>query len=147
MKKVILILCLVSFAFNFKAQTAATKEHVKTLLELTGSGKLGMQVMNNMMGTLKKSMPDVPTKFWDEFMKGVNPETLVELVIPIYQKHYSDEEILQLMDFYKTPLGKKVLEKTPLISQESYAVGSEWGKTLGEQVVKKLKAEGYMEDK
>lgn len=144
MKKLIVIIILYSFAYNGYSQTPATKEHVKTLLEMMGSGKLGIQIMENMIATWKKSAPEVPNDFWDDYMKDVKPETLVDLTIPIYIKHYSDEEILQLIEFYKTPLGKKVIEQMPLIAQESYAVGSEWGKKLGEQAVKKLTEKGYI---
>jgi hypothetical protein len=104
-----------------------------------------MQVMENMLNTFKKSIPDVPNDVWDEFMKDVKPETLIELIIPIYAKHFTDEDVIQLTDFYRTPLGKKVIEKMPLISQESYLAGSEWGKKLGEQAVRKLKEKGYIQ--
>jgi hypothetical protein len=144
MKKLILIIILYSVSSNCYSQTPATKEHIKALLEMTGSGKLGVQVMENMVITFKKSAPKVPNDFWDEFMKDVKPETLIELIIPIYAKYYTDEDVIQLIDFYRTPLGKKVIEKMPLISQESYTIGAEWGKKLGEQAVKKLTEKGYI---
>jgi uncharacterized protein len=36
-----------------------------------------------------------------------------------------------------------MVEKLPLISQESFSIGEAWGKALGEKVVNKLKAAGY----
>ena len=145
MKKLILIIVLYSVSSNCYSQTPATKEHIKTLLDMMGAGKIGVQVMENMLVTFKKSIPNVPNEVWDEFMKEVKPETLIDLIIPIYAKHYTDEDVIQLIDFYRTPLGKKVIEKMPLISQESYLVGAEWGKKLGEQAVRKLKEKGYMQ--
>jgi uncharacterized protein len=145
MKKLILIITLYFLSFNSYSQTPATKEHIKTLLEMTGIAKIGVQMMENMLVTFKKSAPNAPTEFWDEFMKEVKPETLIELTIPAYAKHYTDEEVLQLIDFYRTPLGKKVIEKMPLVAQESYVVGAEWGKKLGEQVISKLKEKGYLQ--
>ena len=142
MKKLILIICLYSLSSNCYSQTPATNEHIKTLLEMSGAGKIGVQVMENMIVSFKKSTPNVPNDFWDEFMKDVKPETLITLMIPVYAKHYTDEDVIQLIEFYRTPLGKKVIEKLPLISQESYVVGAEWGKKLGEQAVKKLTEKG-----
>lgn len=87
-------------------QTPPTKDHVRSLLEITGSGKVGIQVMGSMITSYKKSMPSVPDVFWDDFLKSAKPEALIDLMIPIYAKYYTDEEIVQLIAFYKTPLGK-----------------------------------------
>lgn len=146
MKKIALLIILYSFSFNGHSQTPATAAHIKTLLETMGAGKIGVQIMENMLVTFKKSAPNVPNEFWDDFMKDVKPETLVDLNIPVYQKHYTDEEIVQLIEFYKTPLGKKLIATMPVIAQESYAVGAEWGKKLGEQAFKKLKEKGYIQN-
>lgn len=146
MKNLILIIVLYSLSSTCYSQTPATKEHVKTLLEMMGSGKIGVQVMENMLVSFKKSAPNVPNEFWDEFMKEAKPETLIDLMIPIYAKYYTDEDVTQLIEFYGTPLGKKVIEKMPLITKDSYQVGAEWGKKLGEQVYNKLKEKGYMQN-
>ena len=145
MKKLILIVILYSLSYKGFSQKPATNEHIKTLLEMTGAGKIGVQIMDKMIATFKKSTPTVSDEFWNEFMKDVKPETLIDLMIPIYAKHYSDEDVIQLIDFYRTPLGKKVIEKLPLISQESYQVGAEWGKKLGAQAVKQLQEKGYLQ--
>jgi uncharacterized protein len=144
MKKNFLIAFLFILSNSCYSQLTATKDHINTLLEMTGAGKIGVQVMENMIATFRKSMPNVPSDFWDEFLKDAKPETLIELMIPVYAKHYTDEEIVQLIDFYRTPLGKKVIEKLPLISQESYVIGAEWGRKLSEQAIKKLTDKGYM---
>lgn len=146
MKKLTLIIVLYTLSSNCFSQTPATKEHIKTLLEMTGSGKIGVQIMENMIVTFKRSAPTVPSEFWDDFMKDVKAETLIDMIIPVYAKHYTDEDVVQLIAFYKTPLGKKVTEKLPLISQESYVLGAEWGKKLGEQAVKKLTEKGYLQN-
>lgn len=127
-------------------QTTSSKEHAKMLLEITGSAKLGTQVMRNMISTFKKSMPSVPDIFWEDFLKEAKPEMLIDLLIPVYIKYYSDEELVKLIEFYKTPLGKKVTETLPLIAQDSYTIGAEWGKQISEQVVKKLLEKGYSQN-
>ncbi|OQP61915.1 hypothetical protein A3860_29920 [Niastella vici] len=145
MKKLILIIIIYSLSSNCYSQTPATKEHIRTLLEMIGSGKIGVQVMENMLVTFKKTVPNVPNEFWDEYMKEVKPDTLIDLIIPVYAKYYTDEDVTQLIDFYRTPLGKKVIEKLPLITQESYLIGAEWGKKLGEKAFKMLKEKGYLQ--
>lgn len=100
-------------------------------------------MLDNMSTTYKTSLPDVPGEFWDAMKAEMKIDELIELIIPIYAKHYSDEEVIQLIAFYKTPLGKKVTEKLPLITQEAYVAGEEWGRKIGEKIVKKLTEKGY----
>jgi hypothetical protein len=144
MKKPILILGVVftsTFAFS---QDVSITNHAKELLEMTGSGKVGVQVMNNMISAFKTKLPNVPVEFWDEISKEVNPEGLIELVAPIYAKYYTNDELLQLLEFYKSPLGKKVIANMPLITQDSYQIGEEWGRKIGERVERRLKEKGYL---
>jgi len=144
MKKLILLF-IVCFTASFVfAQNESATSHAKELLEMTGSGKLGVQVMNNMISSFKVKLPNVPTEFWDEIGKEVNPEGLIELVAPIYAKYYTDDEIVKLLEFYKSPLGKKVIANMPLITQDSYQIGEEWGRKIGERVERRLKEKGYL---
>ncbi len=50
-----------------------------------------------------------------------------EKVIPIYDRHLSHEEIRGLIQFYETPLGRRLVKVLPQIMQESMAAGEEWG--------------------
>ena len=144
MKQLIIGLIACMITQTAVCQANSVNEHAKQLLELMGSGKLGVQLMSSMTATFRKQMPAVPAEFWDEMDKEVHPEELVEILVPIYAKNYTDDEIMQLIEFYKTPLGKKVIEKMPLIAQDSYVVGQSWGKKISERVVAKLKEKGYL---
>ncbi len=109
-----------------------------------GTGKLGIQVIGSMIEQYKKLFPDVDPQFWDDFMKEIKPDDLVNLVIPIYDKYFTDEDIQQLTAFYETPVGRKMVEKLPLITQESMTVGSQWGQELAQKIMERLKAKGYI---
>jgi len=97
----------------------------------------------------KQQQSNVPKEFWDEFTVEVNKDAinqLVKLVLPIYQKHLTEADLLGVIAFYETPSGKKFAEKTPLITQESMLAGQEWGKQIGQRVVDKLKDKGYLKE-
>jgi hypothetical protein len=145
MKKILMFSIVCISALNAIAQNTRANDHARELLELTGAGKLGVQMVNNMIGSYKKQMSTVPDAFWDQFAKEVSGKEIVELIIPIYVKHYTDDEMVKLIEFYKSPLGQKVIEKLPLINQDSYLVGQEWGKKLGEKVLASLKEKGYLD--
>lgn len=126
------------FSFQSHAQTKPTEEHVRELLKVTGAGKLGEQMMDNMIATYKKSISGMMDEFWEGFRKEANADTLINMIIPVYQKYYTDEDVVQLIAFYNTELGKKVVKVLPGITQGSYDVGAAWGKTLGEKLVRRI---------
>ena len=146
MKRIILILLTCIWTASGFSQKNTITDHARQLLELTGSANLGIQVMNNMIASFKKQLPNVPGEFWDEFSKEINPQDLVDLIVPIYAKYYTDEELTKLIEFYKSPLGQKVVEKLPLITQDSYTAGENWGRKISEKVATKLKEKGYIQN-
>lgn len=143
MKKFFFVFVFLLHFKNTSAQTKSVTEHAKQLLEISETGKLGIQIMANMVVSFKKTMPKVPQEFWDRFIKEASPDDFIEMLIPVYVKHYTDDELIDLIEFYKSPIGKKVIEKLPLISQDSMKAGSEWGKKLGEKIMNDLINSGY----
>ncbi|MGZ6248335.1 MAG: DUF2059 domain-containing protein [Syntrophales bacterium] len=83
------------------------------------------------------------TNLFDEEMKS---EKFYDNFIPIFDKYYSDKEIKELINFYDTDLGKKVVSVTPYVTQECMAAGKKWGGSLGviavKRITERLKAEG-----
>ncbi len=118
-------------------------QKIEELLVLTGSGDLGVQVMEGMLVQMRQALPDVPAEWWGAFLEKVDPESLNALVVPIYEKHFSDEEIDAMLAFYRTPVGQSVVTKLPVIMQESMAAGQTWGQELMQDVIGDLREDGY----
>ncbi len=72
---------------------------------------------------------------------------LMDRVVPLYDKHYTQGEIQKLIQFYETPLGKKVSALRPQIAKESMVVAEEWinflEPLLVQALAKSLEKEGY----
>jgi hypothetical protein len=133
------VLCVLAGAV--RADETQKQKDIRKLLKITGSGELGTQVMNQMVGSMKKAMPQVPEKFWGDFMKEVRTDELVDLIVPIYDRNLSHDDVKELIKFYETPTGKKFVSVLPKITQESMVVGEKWGRDLAERVIKKLQAQ------
>ncbi|TXK46445.1 DUF2059 domain-containing protein [Pontibacter qinzhouensis] len=142
MKTIFLLLVAFVLCCPAFAQDNAKTKDIKKLLEVTGAADLAMQALQTNMQTLKSSNPNIPTEFFTEFQKEFNAELLLKSIAPIYDKHYTHDEVKQLIKFYQTPLGKKAISTMPLIMEESMEMGQELGKQVAEKVVKKLQAEG-----
>lgn len=146
MKKLLLLLFVVALSATSFAQSNTKTEKVRKLLEVTGSTSLSKQMIDNIVEMYKQSYSDVQQTFWEEFRKEANAEELQSQIIPIYEKYYTEEELTQLIAFYESPLGRKVVQSLPQILQESMKVGEVWGKALGERVYKKLVEKGYVKE-
>jgi hypothetical protein len=132
-------LAVVSLLTTTAYAAPATEKSIKQLMVLTGAGSMGVQMMQGMLPELKKMLPQVPPSFWDDFAKSVDPNELINLIVPIYAKHYSEEDIQEAIKFYKSPAGKRLIQEQPMVMQESMTAGQQWGRRVAESVMAKAK--------
>ncbi|HEX9934648.1 MAG TPA: DUF2059 domain-containing protein [bacterium] len=140
---VFLIFAVSSAAAQNADSTAEKREDIKRLMVLTGAGNIGMQVMNQLTESFKKSLPQVPNGFWDDYMAEVDASSLVQLCVPIYERHLSHSDIKELIRFYESPAGQRLIKVLPVIMQESMEAGQRWGQEIGQKAVQKLREKGY----
>jgi uncharacterized protein len=136
---------------NALAQPAATvdktkAENIRTLLNLTKSAQMGQKIMDEMVGSYRKALPSVPAAFWDTLSKDLSGDLdrLSGLLIPVYDRHFTNNEIKDLIVFYKTPTGTKLLTEQVGIMQESLSIGELWGRGIADKVKKRLEARKYV---
>ena len=51
-------------------------------------------------------------------------------MVPVYHNNFTHEEIKGLLQFYATPLGKKVIQTLPAVVQQSMAAGQNWSESM-----------------
>jgi uncharacterized protein len=123
----------------------AKEADIRRLLEVTGAKALMFQRMASMEGTLRpllvNSFPPGEYRnklielFFEKLHSKADSQTLIALVIPVYDKYLSDEEIKGMIQFYSTPLGKKMVEVLPKLTAESTEAGQKWGQEIGRQTM------------
>ncbi len=148
MKKVLVLLFVLIASLSVQAQTQSKTypATLKKFLEASGSMETFQSVIGTMMGQFKSMYTSVPEDVWTEFEKefsATSMDDLVSLLAPIYEKHMTEADLNEVIKFYSSPVGKKMAEKTPLISQESMTAGQAWGMKIGERVQAKMKEKGY----
>ena len=144
MKKHIFILVFVIGTSFFGVYGQTKNDDILKLLRISGSSKLAEQVMAALIPQFKQLVPDIPGVFWDKFSERLNVDDLLYAYIPAYDKYYTHDEIKQLIIFYGSPIGKKTIEVTPLLLQDTMAVGQKWGEKLVQEIVVELIKEGYL---
>ena len=71
--------------------------------------------------------------FAASYQKKLDADQITEQLVGIYDKHFTDEEIKGLLQFYGSPLGQKVAAEMPKINRETQAaVRSATGKAARE---------------
>ena len=131
MKKIyITLLLLISF------NSLSSQDNYKSLLidYMTAQGQFEtfnatIDQMGSMMGvTIEESDKE-------EFTKDVMG-SLIDLLVPVYKKHFSEQDLKDAIEMYKTPIGKKISEKTPIIAQETMQASMQWGMELSQKMQK-----------
>ncbi len=141
----LLVAALIAPAANglSPATPPAKEAKIRKVLQLTGSAQLGAQVINQLLGSFKTAMPQVPAAFWSDVQKEIRADDFVNLVIPIYARHFSDSDLDGLIAFYSSPLGQRVIHELPAVTSESVVAGQEWGRKLSAQILARAKQKGY----
>ena len=134
MKKIFITLLLL-ISFN----SLSSQDQYKSLLidYMTAQGQFEtfnatIDQMGSMMGvTINESDKE-------EFTKDVMG-SLIDLLVPVYKKHFSEQDLKDAIEMYKTPIGKKISEKTPIIAQETMQASMQWGMELSQKMQKYIK--------
>ena len=139
--------------------TPAKEADIKKLMELTGAINIGFQLGKMMSQQINQQIrslrPDIPThaldivdeEIFNLAKKSMAEEGgLIDILITIYSKYYTHQEIKGLTEFYQTDLGKKTIRIMPNLMSESMIAGQQWAQRLApaltEIVQRRLKEEG-----
>lgn len=132
-------------ATSVSAQDTAYKEALGKMLNLSG-GMASAKMMGPQMISMLKPTSSAPAEFWDllsDKLTQLISEKLLDLFLPIYQKHLTLEDLNQINAFYESPVGKKMAATAPAISVEAIQVGQQLGVQLAAEIQKELEAKGY----
>src|SRR5712664_168731 len=149
----LLSLCLAAMSIaNAPAQEVSTEKRaeIERLLEITGALAVGQQMssffVTRLAQAIRRDNPNAPQHVIDAIPQEVNAvivESLPlfkELVIPLYDKYLTLDDLRGLNSFYSTPLGKKTISVMPALVQESMAMGAQWGQAMEPRIAQRLRA-------
>ncbi|MCA1628566.1 MAG: DUF2059 domain-containing protein, partial [Acidobacteria bacterium] len=122
------------------------------LLELTNAGAFGAQLAEQSLAQIKLSLAQAPAgaankvlgEFESELRKEFAAEKMIAAIIPIYDKHLTNQDIVNLTAFYQTPTGRKFVAALPQITREVLEDGVRRGREVSQRVLTKLQAEGVI---
>ena len=134
MKKLLLSVCLGSslIVSSVAFSQTASEQSIKQLIVETGAAEMGTMVFDQLLGQLKQAgATDAQIA---EVKKEFNVDQLVDLLVPVYQKQFTEEDVKAFLEFYNSPAGKKLISKQPEIMQESMIIGQQWGMGIAQKI-------------
>ncbi|MGD1872486.1 MAG: DUF2059 domain-containing protein [Mastigocoleus sp.] len=126
------------------ASNTAKIVNIRRLLEVSGVKSMIPNLLNQTIVKERTANPDIPQEYWDAVSEEIRPDELLEAMVPIYDKYFSNAEIRQMIAFYSTPVAKKITSKYPQILEkftgESRIEASDYKKYFTDEEIEYLNA-------
>jgi uncharacterized protein len=129
---------------------ADKRAEIERLLETTGALAMGQQVANFFIAhfaqTIRQHNPNVPQRVIDALPEEVNAAIkeglpdFKELIIPVYDKYFTLDELRGLNAFYATPVGRKTVSVMPTLLGDSMKLGAQWGQAMEPRINERIRA-------
>lgn len=125
MKKLLIAATLLLSVQFTSAQSTDFKKDVVEYIKLSGS-------VSQVTTVLEPIMEQMSQKDKDGFKKDVEAilPNLYGKIADVMMKYYTHDDIKKMIEFYNSPIGKKIQEVTPKMTKEQMQAGQEWGMEL-----------------
>jgi uncharacterized protein len=88
---------------------------------------------------LSKDLNDVAAQLRTEFSPRRND--LMAQAAKLYAQRFTEQELNDILAFYKTPTGRKMITQEPLVLDETFNYVQQWSPRVGEEVMTRFRAE------
>lgn len=128
-----------------KAAPAGTTfdQDVRTLLKLTEVDQSAMAMVQQMGMLMKMGNQQIPDADIIAEMKKVSTAGFTNAVIPIYKKYFTPAEVKEMIRFYSSPVGQKMAQKLPSITQDAMRGTQGWAEGEAKKMKAALEKKGY----
>jgi uncharacterized protein len=133
--------------------TAAKRAEIKTLLDLTGvraiPDQIAVNTVQSMVGGVRQLDPKFPDKGFqvmrEAMASGLTAKAdvaggLMEQVTLVYHNAFTAGEISELVKFYQSPVGKKMLSSQAKVNAETFQTAMRWADSLSVDLDQRMDA-------
>ena len=126
--------------------TPEQDKDIRHLLEITGASNMSTELAS---GTSKQLIDmlkaaNVPERAYDivrrevKAVESTQKGWLMDQVVPVYARHFSAQEIKDLIAFYESPLGRKTVREMPQIMEDTFALGKAWNIRVAPEIDRRV---------
>ena len=110
------------FAVQFaSAQSADFKKDMLTYINISGTSAN----FDAFLEPVKEQIPEGKRADFKKEFKASLP-SLYDKMADVMMKHFTHDDVKKMIEFYNSPVGKKIQEKTPLMIKEQGPATQEW---------------------
>jgi uncharacterized protein len=133
--------------------TAEKRANIKTLLEITGvrgiPEQIAVSTVQSMAPGIKQLDPKFPDKGFvvmrDALVAAMAPKVdtaggLIEQATMIYHNAFTAAEIGDMVKFYQSPVGKKLLANQAKVNGETMQTAMKWADSMGADLDQRMEA-------
>ena len=102
------------------------EQDILKLINLTLPPHLEDEILQSIIGDQIKD-PELSTIVLEEIKRYIQLEELRSMLVSVYSKAFTHKKIIEMINFYNSPTGSKLLQKMPTLLEESSMVGQKWG--------------------
>lgn len=129
----------------------AKEADIRRLMEILGSDRMGQEIGNSILQEIRPALEqmlpsgarrkEILARFEQKLGPQLDSTELSSQIIALYNERLTHKEILDMVDFYQSALGRKMLEVMPAIMQESQGLGAEWSEAAFQRVITEMEKE------
>ena len=151
-KPVAFALALVAFSTAVHAQQTSVVaiQTAKEIVNVTGAGTLFTPLIPGVVEQAKnlflqqnpglsKDLNEIAVKMRADL--APRSEELTAEVAKLYATHFTDAELKEVLAFYKSPVGAKLITEQPKIGEEGLKFAQDWANRLSDQVISNMREE------
>jgi uncharacterized protein len=142
--------CFIAATAQAQAPTAGAVAAARELIVVKGGAAMFEPVIPGVIETAKnslvpnnpnlsKELNDVAAQLRRDY-EGKKAELVYEVAL-IYATHFTEQELKDLVAFYKSPLGQKMLKEEPLALDQSMKKAQDWSTNFSEAVLGRIRSE------
>jgi hypothetical protein len=144
------LLALLAGPAQAQPATPAAIAAAKELLGLKGAAQMFDPVVTGVIEQTKgallltnpqlsKDLTDVGNQLRNEF--APRRAEIINEAAKFYAARFSEQELKDVVAFYKSPAGQKMLTQEPLVLDETFGFVQQWQGRIGEDVMNRFRAE------
>lgn len=109
---------------------------IRTYLELTRVSEAFIAGLEQGMAA-ESDAAGMPEGFLEQFQAKAREKLpdFIDMLVPIYDKHMTLEQLNALIEFMRTPLGQELVEIEMKLADEMAAIGERWGMRVAAEVL------------
>ena len=147
-----LVVALVAFSTIAQAQapSAAGVQTAKEIVTVTGATALFTPLIPGVIEQAKnlflqqnpglsKDLNEITTKMRADLAPRF--DELTAEVARLYASHFTEAELKELLAFYKSPLGTKLINEQPKVGEEGLKFAQDWANQLSDKVIANMRDE------